>query len=168
MLRNDTTEKRIGRTSENDRYLSAIFALKKRRESLAVCTNKSRFNDTELHLLGEIILAEREGKRLISTQLAQRVGVTRSAISQIVNRMEKEGIVARVPDAVDRKVAYIVMTEKTEREYQEDLKAVKSFIGRVVKDYGVEKFHTLCKMMDEFLDSIEEEKNEIEDRASKK
>ncbi len=162
MLRDDSTKKRLGRTSENDRFLAAIFAFQKRRDGLVVCTKKSRFNDTELRLLNEIILAEREGKRLISTQLATRLGITRSAISQIVNRMEKEGVVKRVPDAVDRKIAYIVMTEKTEIEYQAELKASKSFVGKVVREYGVEKFEMLCKMMDEFLDVIEKEKTELE------
>lgn len=167
MLRNDSTEKRVGRTSENDRYLSAIFALQKRNDALVVSTKKSRFNDTELRLLGEIILAEREGKRVISTQIAKRLGITRSAVSQIVNRMERDGVVKRVPDAVDRKVAYIVMTEETLTAYQAELKEVKTFIGKAVKDYGVEKFNQLCQMMDEFLDVIEKEKAECEDKCNK-
>ena len=101
---------------------------------------------------------EREGKRLISTQLASRLGVTRSAVSQIVNRMEQNGVVQRVADALDRKVAYIVMTDETMQSYQAELKTVKTFIGKAVKSYGVEKFNTLCEMMDEFLDAIEQEK----------
>ena len=158
MLRNDNTEQRVGRTSENDRYLLEIFNLQRRSDSLVVSGKKSRFNDTELRLLNEIIMAEREGKRLISTQLASRLGVTRSAVSQIVNRMEQNGVVQRVADALDRKVAYIVMTDETMQSYQAELKTVKTFIGKAVKSYGVEKFNTLCEMMDEFLDAIEQEK----------
>lgn len=158
MLRDDSTEKRVGRTSENDRYLSAIFTLQKRNDALVVCNKKSRFSDTELRLLGEIILAEREGKRLISTQLADRLGITRSAVSQIVNRMEKDGVVKRIPDAVDRKIAYVIMTEETLQEYQAELKSVKGFIGKIVREYGVEKFNALCQMMDEFLTLIEKKK----------
>ena len=168
MLRDDSTKKRVGRTSENDRYLTAIFELKRRSDSLVVSDKKNCFNDTELRLLGEIILAERNGKRLISTQLATRLGITRSAVSQLVNRMEKDGVVKRVPDAVDRKVAYIVITEETLTAYQAELKEVKAFIGKAVKDYGVEKFSQLCQMMDEFLDVIEKEKTECEDKCNKK
>lgn len=167
MLRDDSTKKRVGRTSENDRYLTAIFELKKRSDSLVVCDKKSRFNDTELRLLGEIILAERDGKRLISTQLATRLGITRSAVSQLVNRMEKEGVVKRVPDAVDRKIAYIVIAEETISAYQAELKTAKSFIGKAVKEYGVEKFNQLCEMMNEFLDTIEKGKTEIESKGDK-
>lgn len=167
MLRDDSTKKRVGRTSENDRFLTAIFELKRRSDSLVVCDKKSRFNDTELRLLGEIILAERDGKRLISTQLATRLGITRSAVSQLVNRMEKEGVVKRVPDAVDRKVAYIVIAEETFIEYQAEIKTVKAFIGKVVKEYGVEKFNLLCEMMNEFFDVVEKEKTELDGKSNK-
>ncbi|MFQ7077253.1 MAG: MarR family transcriptional regulator [Christensenellaceae bacterium] len=48
-------------------------------------------------LLGEVILAGYDGKRIISTQLVARLGVTRSAVSQMVNKLEARGIVRRVP-----------------------------------------------------------------------
>ena len=161
MIRNDSTEKRVGRTSENDRYVAAIFALQKRRDALAISTKKSRFNDTELRLLNEIVMAEREGKRLISTQLATRLGLTRSAISQIVQRMEKEGVLQRIPDAVDRKIAYVIMSEETFTAYQAQLKFTKTFLGKCVKEYGVEKFNLLCETMSEFLDIVEKNKTEM-------
>ncbi|MBE5747257.1 MAG: MarR family transcriptional regulator [Clostridiales bacterium] len=168
MRRNDSTEKRVGRTSENDRYLSAIFMLKQRSDALVLCDKKSPFSDTELRLLGEIILAEREGKRLISTQIADRLGITRSAVSQIVNRMEENGVVKRVPDAVDRKIAYVVMTEETMQAYAAELKVLKTFIGKTVKEYGVEKFYTLCEMMNEFLTVVEKEKEQSSCKSCKK
>lgn len=167
MLRNDSTEKRVGRVTENERYLAAIFTLQKRSDELRVCTKKSRFNDTELRLLNEILFAEREGKRLISTQLATRLGITRSAVSQIVNKMEKDGVVQRVPDAVDRKIAYIVMSEETLQAYQEELKEIKNFLGKTVKAYGVEKFTALCELMDEFLSTMEKEKEALGSKSAK-
>ncbi|MBQ7770364.1 MAG: MarR family transcriptional regulator [Clostridia bacterium] len=162
MRRNDSTEKRAGRTTENDRYLTALFTLKRRSDALVVSSKNSRFNDTELRLLGEILLAEREGKRLISTQLATRLGITRSAVSQIVNRMEQEGVVKRVADAVDRKIAYVVITEETLTAYQAELKVAKAFIGKIVKEYGTEKFATLYNLMGEFFDIIEKEKVDVD------
>ena len=84
-----------------------VFSLLKKREEIIISDKKTRFSNTELRLLFEILTAKYEGKRLISTQLAKRLGVTRSAISQIVNRLEEEGVVRRVADDVDRKIAYI-------------------------------------------------------------
>lgn len=49
------------------------------------------FNNTEMRLIGTIILNDECGKKLISTQIADNLGITRSAVSQIVNKLEKKG-----------------------------------------------------------------------------
>lgn len=149
------TEKRaIG----NEKYLNDIFVMMKQMNNLTVADKTTRFNNTELRMIGEILAAKYVGKRLISTQLADLLGLTRSAISQIVNRLEAEGIVRRVADDVDRKIAYIEITEEVLETYGDDLKICVNFVGRVVKKFGVEKFNTMCKLFDEFCGLIEEEK----------
>lgn len=144
--------------SKNEKYLHSVFSLLKKRDSLTVADRKSRFNDTELRLMGEVLTAKYEGKRLISTQLAKLLGVTRSAISQIVNRLEEQGVVKRVPDDVDRKIAYIEITESTLSTYEEDLKTCADFIGGVVSAFGEEKFETMCESLNEFIVVLEQEK----------
>jgi len=142
----------------DEQYLNAVFELVKKTESLATADKQTHFNQTEMRLLGEVLAAQYVGKRLISTQLAKLLGVTRSAISQIVNRLESQGLVRRVADEVDKKIAYIEITEETMEKYSEDLKILVSFMGRVVKKFGVENFNTMCKMFDEFYGLIEEER----------
>ncbi len=149
------TEKRA---TGDEKYLNDIFMMMKQMDNLTVADKKTRFNNTELRLLSEILAAQYVGKRLISTQLADLLGLTRSAISQIVNRLESEGIVKRVADAVDRKIAYIEITEETLDTYGDDLKICVDFVGRVVKKFGVEKFNEMCKAFDEFYNLIQEEK----------
>lgn len=158
MKRNDNIEKKSVRIGENDKYLAIVFALQKRANALMLSDRKARFNDTEICLLSEILFAEKEGKRLISTQLAKRLNITRSAVSQIVNRLEKEGVIVRIPDKEDRKIAYVAMAEETTELYNKELKNIKIFIGKVIKKYGVNKFSELCSMMNEFFDTIEEER----------
>ena len=142
----------------NEKYLNKIFHLLKKRENVAITGKKGGFNDTELRLIEEILSAKVEGKRLISTQLATALGVTRSAISQIVNRLEERGVVKRVADDVDRKIAYIEVTDEILTQYQQEIKICADFAGGVVKKYGVEKFNTMCDMVNEFLDLLGEEK----------
>ena len=144
----------------NEKYLNAVFSMLKKREGIAVSDKKTHFNDTELRLIGEVLSAKHEGKRLISTQLATRLGVTRSAISQIVNRLEETGVVKRVPDAVDRKIAYIEVTEETMDNYREDIKTCGKFIGKVVENFGEEKFNQMCELVEEFMELIETEKRQ--------
>ncbi len=144
----------------NEKYLATVFDIFKKRDSVAVAGKKTNFSDTELRLIGEVLVEKRKGNRLISTELAERLGVTRSAISQIVNRLEAEGVVQRLPDDVDRKIAYVDITEATEELYEKDLKLCSDFIGKVVKGYGKEKFEEMCSLLNEFIDCIHQAKEE--------
>lgn len=150
-----TTEKRaIGA----EKYLNDLFTLMKEINSLVIADKATRFNNTEMRLLGEIIAARYVGKRLISTQLAQLLGITRSAVSQIVNRLEEQGVVKRVADDVDRKIAYIEITEETMETYGDDLKVCVDFVDRVVQKFGVDCFEKMCLELKGFVALVEEEK----------
>ncbi len=136
------------------KYLQAYFALLRRKEEMTFADKKTYFNDTELRLIAEVLAAAYEGKRLISTQLAKLLGVTRSAISQIVNRLESEGVVKRVPDEVDRKIAYIEITKESLTRYHEDVEVGASFLERVAERFGEEKFDELYSLLNEYLDCM--------------
>ena len=147
--------------SANEKHLQMLYALSKRRESLAIANKNTHFKDMELRLLAEIVQAKNEGVRLISTQLADKLCITRSAISQIVNRLESEGIVKRVPDAVDRKIAYIELTDETLALYKKDWAYCQQFFGKIVKNFGEERFVEMCNLVNAFIDMVEAEKKGI-------
>jgi DNA-binding MarR family transcriptional regulator len=147
--------------SKNEKYLSMAFTMLKMREGLSLCDKETHFNNTELRLIGEVISAKYEGKRLISTQIAKTLGVTRSAISQIVNRLEAENVVKRVADDVDRKIAYIEVTDSTMETYKADMKTCLDFLGRVVDKFGEENFEKLYELFNTFLQLLENEKQAL-------
>ena len=143
-----------------DKYLNDIFTMMKYMDNVTISDRETRFNSTEIRLIGQILAFRYVGKRLISTQLAQLLGVTRSAVSQIVNHLEGEGILRRVPDDVDRKIAYIEMTELAEARYEEVRRALYSFTGKCVDRFGEEKFDQVCALLDEFITIVEDEKKQ--------
>ncbi|MBQ8427825.1 MAG: MarR family transcriptional regulator, partial [Clostridia bacterium] len=95
--------------------MKKIFLIIKKMEDAMQPGKNTPFNGTELRLLKELMLARMENERLISTQIATKLGVTRSSVSQMVNKLEKQGVVYRQADEVDRKIAYIMMTEEAEK-----------------------------------------------------
>ena len=139
----------------NEEYLTRIFAMCKKMERVIMFKEKTQLNTTELRLVGEIILAKHEGTRLISTQLAKRLGVTRSAISQIVNNLESRGIVKRIPDDVDRKIAYIELTESTMDVYMSAKAAAEVKVGEIIKEFGEENMEKLFILADKFGQAVE-------------
>jgi DNA-binding MarR family transcriptional regulator len=153
----------------NERYLHDIFMMVRRRDAFIVAQKNSQFSDTELRMLSEILAAKHKGERLISTELANILGVTRSAISQIVNRLEARGVVKRVADDVDRKIAYIEVTDEAMESYSEDLKNCSLFVGRVVEKFGEENFDKMCDLFEEFTNLIDLERgNAAKSRAGRK
>lgn len=141
----------------NEKYLNGIFTMMKNMDNLTIADKSTRFNSTEMRMIGEIMASRYVGKRLISTQLAQLLGITRSAVSQIVNRLESQDILQRVADEVDRKIAYIEITENALETYGDDLKICVDFVGRVVEKFGVEKFNNMCAAFKEFCAMVEVE-----------
>ena len=148
----------IKKSEMREEYVYMMFSLLKRQESIILSDQKMRFNNTEIRLLFEVLSAQDKGERLISTQIAKKLGVTRSAVSQIVNHLEEKGVVIRVADAVDKKIAYIEATEGALEAYREELKKCQDFIGRVVYKFGEEKFQKMFTYWNEFVDALEEEK----------
>ena len=86
----------------------------------------------------------------------------------MVNRLETEGAVKRVADDVDRKIAYIEVTESTLAAYEQDKEVCLDFIARVVDKFGEDKFDTLCTLFNEFMAAVEEEKKITNVRVSKR
>ena len=146
----------------NGKYLQMVFSLLKKRENIIISDIETHFGNTELRMLFEILTAKYEGRRLISTQLAKILGVTRSAVSQIVDRLEKEGVVQRVADEVDRKIAYIELTEKTLEAYEGDLEKCRNFINRVVDNFGADNFCQMVELFEGFVEAINQEKRATE------
>ena len=151
-------------TAKNEKYLNVALDLFQRLEKIAVTRKSNRFNDTEMRLLREILEAKRRGTRLISTKLADKLNITRSAVSQIVNRLEAQGVVIRVADAVDKKIAYIEVTQETQIAYAKILKECRLLIGDVVEEYGEERFEKLCDELDVFFDVFVKHKNETKEK----
>ena len=127
-------------------YLVKIFDLMRVKENITINDRNAKFKSTEMRLLSEVLLAKYENKRLISAQLARLLGVTRSAVSQIVNNLEERGVVVRVPDAIDRKIAYVELADGVLESYKEDLEIAREFANDLVKEFGEEKFETMCEL----------------------
>ena len=140
---------------ENKEYLRQIFSALKGMEGLMDLGGNHDLNTTELRLISEVIFAGVENRRLISTQLATRLGVTRSAVSQMVNTLEGRGIVCRVADEVDKKIAYIELTQWAQEHFREDIQKYSDFIAQLVARFGEARLKKMLSLMQDFVKTVE-------------
>ena len=140
---------------ENENYIIRIFAMLKKLEKLSVIKKEAALNHTELRLVGEILYSKAEGERLISTQLAKRLNVTRSAVSQIVQNLEKREIIKRVDDLVDKKIAYVELTDFAMKLYLKTKESWLETLAKIIEEFGKEKLDALLALSDEFGEIVE-------------
>lgn len=135
-------------------YLGKIQNMTRTMQNVVFVRGKKSFNNSEMRMLEEIVAADKKGERLISTELADKVGVIRSAISQMVNRLSAKGLVKRVPDDVDKKIAYIELDGKAKEMYLAQRKKMGEVVNKVINDFGVDKANQMIKLVEEFSDSV--------------
>lgn len=146
---------------KQSKHLSQIFQMLRKRDEIFVMEKKGRFNKTELRLLSEVATAKATGKPIISTQLATRLGITRSAVSQIVNRLEEQGILRRVSAQDDKKIAYVEIDEAVMATYKGEIEKCHGIIETVVKEYGEKKFEQLSALYSEFMELMSQHVTKI-------
>lgn len=139
---------------EGSNLMQEIYAIGKRLEELKIFHRAMPFNNTEMQMMREIIAAKERGSRVISSGLAKLLGITRSAVSQMVNKLESKGVVRRVPDSRDKKIAYIELSEKARSIYEESRARVNGLLERIVAKLGEEKVEHFITGTNEFIDAF--------------
>ncbi len=154
---------------EINEYLIKSFELMRSLENVDFFAGVSNLSRTEFHLLREVILEAEKGKNIISSELARRLGITRSAVSQIVTKMEQRGIINRVSSPTDRKIAYICLSESSMAVFEEQCKHANETMKRIVELYGEDKIRTffneyveLRKVVDLVMKEREKERGQSE------
>ena len=131
---------------EINEYLLKLFHLVKDLGDIDFFWGKAKLSRTEFRILWEVANEQCEGRDIISSELARRIGITRSAVSQIVAKLEKHGIVKRVGSEYDRKIAYIRLTDEAKETFLQQARQANEFADRVLAEFGKER---LDKLLDE-------------------
>ena len=139
---------------EGSNLMQEMYAIGKRLEELKIFHRAMPFNNTEMQMMREIIAAKERGSRVISSGLAKLLGITRSAVSQMVNKLESKGVVRRVPDSRDKKIAYIELSENARSIYEESRARVNGLLERIVAKLGEEKVEHFITGTNEFIDAF--------------
>ena len=139
---------------EGSNLMQEMYAIGKRLEELKIFHRAMPFNNTEMRMMREIIAAKERGSRVISSGLAKLLGITRSAVSQMVKKLESKGVVRRVPDSRDKKIAYIELSDKARSIYEESRARVNGLLERIVAKLGAEKVEHFITGTNEFIDAF--------------
>lgn len=146
---------------EINEYLVKFFQIAKGIESVQLFPQTAELSNTEFRMLREICLEAEKDKNIISSELARRLGVTRSAISQIVTKLEKQGIVRRTASDNDKKIAYIQLSDNARTIFEAQCEQANALIEKVVNDYGEKRMDQLLTMFSDLAASFRKFKDTL-------
>ena len=139
---------------EINKYLVKLIQVIKDMEELNLFSDAAQLTRTEFRLLQEIAIEREKGKEIISSELARRLGVTRSAVSQIVTKLEKEDIVKRTAAPDDKKIAYVCLSDRALGMLEEQTRYANAVLEQTAIEYGEEALETLLRSYDRFVEVI--------------
>ena len=110
----------------------------------------------EGHLLLRII----EDGSVSPEILKDELGVSKSAISQMLSTLESEGLVRREIDPDDRRRIIVLPTDKTKALSEHLTDHMDELVETVIERFGAEKAETLLNLVEELTEVIKSIKEE--------
>lgn len=131
-------------TTAFGRFVRAHAALTRRLTALLLERHGLTLNDFEVLFH----LAEAPERRLRRVDLAERVLLTPSGITRLLDGLERAGLVARAECASDRRVVYAELTEEGLRRFQESRATHRDGIRTLFADsFRPEEIETLGELL---------------------
>ena len=131
---------------EINEHLIKFIQITKDMENLDLFADAAKLSRTEFRMIREILMEREKGKDIISSELARRLGITRSAVSQVVTKLEARNIVMRTDAPNDRKIAYVRLTEHSLSVFEEQCAQANAIMECVSATLGEKKIDELVKL----------------------
>ncbi len=149
-----------------DQYLYAMFRF--RRVGM-ILPQGSDLNMTELIIMKDVVDNSSFSDNSIRTSEIQReLHITKSAISQAINSLEKKGYIERKTDTADRRRIIVTLTPTGEEVFEEIKQNVNQIMEEAISRLGEENTKQLIVLLNQASDISEDIKNEKGDRRDGK
>lgn len=132
-------------------YAVHLFQALKEIEQMEFFGSPAKISRTEQRLVREVVSENARGKDIISSELARRLGVTRSAVSQLVTKLEEQDIVARTAAPDDRKIAYIRLSDRAMAEFEARCEALNELLASCAAQFGKDRMQRLTVDAADFI-----------------
>ena len=81
-------------------------------------------------------------------QLAERIACVKSNVTQLVDRLEADELVRRVPDPSDRRSVRAEITDEGRTRYEQGLQALETAENEVISELAFEDREELHRLLD--------------------
>jgi DNA-binding MarR family transcriptional regulator len=106
--------------------------------------------------LKAVDLASRAGEALTAGQMAEATGLSNSAITALLDRLERQGFVERRRDPADRRRVVVVSTGKREQELAQAFQPLFQMTQQVLSRYQTAELELLTGFMQQLGEATEQ------------
>lgn len=92
------------------------------------------------------------------SDLSEKLGLSNSTVSGIIDRLEVQGLVERIRSKEDRRVVYIKVTEKCKQDSQERFEVINKLIEEMMDKATPEELDTILEGMNTLEKVLERQK----------
>lgn len=133
-------------------YVSRIQKLSGRVFEKLLKKNKvDAFNGAQ----GRILYVLWEHEKLSFSDVGKYTSLAKTTLTSMIDRMEENGLVERIPDKKDRRQIYVSITEKA-RKYQQKFNKVSGEMNAIFyKGFSTDEIEHLDKMLEKILNNLE-------------
>lgn len=107
---------------------------------------KSSHGDQKGHMTGPqgmLMGILKQGGKMKVSELSEKLGLSNSTVSGILDRLENQGMVERTRSEEDRRVVYIDITEKFKEHIQQHFDDVERELGTMMNRATAEELDTI-------------------------
>ncbi len=139
--------------------IDVLNALRDYRASEAAMRRRTRtamgMGETDLAALRFLLQAQRRGAMLTPTELSQRLGISTSSTTTLLDRLERSGHVARHRNPADRRGLVIQATEHSDRELRETLGRMHDRMMEVAEALPPEAAAVVVQFLRRMADAVD-------------
>lgn len=110
--------------------------------------------DLSLTRLFTLNRLEQAAEPLSLSNLAACLAFVKSNATQVIDRLEKEQLVKRVPDSTDRRCTRLALTDEGQQRHEIGLETIQPFIDRLNTIYTAEEQGLLVRLLQRLNTSL--------------
>ena len=85
---------------------------------------------------------------ITSSQIAERLGVTKATVTSTVNRLVEKGYVVRERSEDDGRVRPLRLSERTREDYEREGRMMARVASRLCEEFSEEELRGFCRILD--------------------
>lgn len=140
-------------------YLDILIKLRKVIRSINLESKKieKQFGVSIPQLLILQYLSGKEDYRATATEIRKFINLNASTVSGVIYRLEKKGLVARVPSPNDRRASYVTLTAKAADLLENSPTTLQEKISKRLKQLSSNEIESLARNIDLLIEIMDAE-----------